>query len=414
MSLRLCVHPGARAMTERAASRATSGRRGAPRVPQLPSNDVSGDPMPTASNAGGPLLRWSRRLPAVKPGVVRQLAVLSLVSVCAIVLTGAAVRLTGSGLGCTDWPSCSKGHLTPPLHYHSVIEFGNRLVTIALVVVIGVTFLATIQRRPFRRDLVWLSAALVAGVFAEAVLGGLVVYSKLNPYLVLVHFLATMLMVVLAVLLVHRSSRTYGTGSGRLLVPPAILLLSRGLVILVGIVLTAGAATTGAAPDAGGAQGQLVARRIPVPLREMAELHSTLALFLIGAVLSLAVALHAIDVTERVRRAARVLVVVLVLQAVVGYTQYFTHLPAALVEIHELGATALVVGVVQFFLSLTHHASEPAERALTALAGAGFVDGGPVTLATGAAAGGAASALDSRSPGTSGVSGVTGASDASG
>lgn len=301
--------------------------------------------------------RSRRRLPTVAPSTVRRLSLVSLICVAAIVLTGAAVRVTGSGLGCTDWPSCTKTHLTPPLQFHSLIEFGNRMVTVLLVVIIGATFLAALFRRPLRRDLVWLSGGLVAGVLAEAVLGGLVVYTKLNPYLVVVHFLATVLLLADAVVLLHRSGRDY-SAKGRVLVPRAMLLLSRGLVLLVAVVISAGAFTTGAAPDAGGAVGQQVAKRIPVPLREMAELHSTLALFTIGAVLSLAVALHALEVPERVRKGARLLVVVLVLQAVVGYAQYFTHLPAALVEIHELGATVLVIGVVQYFLSLTHHAPE--------------------------------------------------------
>ncbi len=305
-------------------------------------------------------------MPAVAPSTVRHLSLASLVCVSAIVLTGAAVRVTGSGLGCSDWPNCMKGHLTPPLQFHSLVEFSNRMVTVVLVVVIGATFLAALLRRPLRRDLAWLSGGLVAGVLAEAVLGGIVVYTKLNPYLVIVHFLATMLLLADAAVLVHRASRDY-TVAGRLLVPRPVLLLSRGLVLLVAVVIAAGAATTGAAPDAGGAQGQIVAKRIPVPLREMAELHSTLALFLIGVVLSLAVLLHALDVPERVRKAGRLLVVVLVLQAVVGYTQYFTHLPALLVEVHELGATVLVIGVVQFFLALTHHAPERVPARLCAV-----------------------------------------------
>lgn len=331
-------------------------------------------PAPDASTApaGNRRFASTARLPTASPLLVRRLSIVTLASVCAIVLTGAAVRLTGSGLGCADWPSCTKGHLTPPFQYHSLIEFGNRLVTVVLVVLIGATFLAAVQRRPFRRDLVWLSGILVAGVVAEAVLGGLVVYSKLNPYLVLVHFLATLLMVVAAVVLLHRSSRDYPAGPGRLLVPPPILQLSRAMVVLAAVVIAAGAATTGAAPDAGGAKGQLVAPRIPVTLRQIAELHSTLALFLVGVVLSLAVALHAMDVPERVRRAARVLVVVLVLQAAVGYAQYFTHLPGALVELHELGATVLVVGAVHFFLALTHRAAEQsAGRSVAAMQGLG-------------------------------------------
>ncbi len=128
--------------------------------------------------------------------------------------------------------------------------------------------------------------------------------------------------------------------------------------MLLTLVLAAGTATTGAGPHAGSAQGQVAAKRLPVALRDMAELHSTLAVFLVGVTLALAVALHAMDVPERVRRAARILVVVLVAQAAIGYTQYFTHLPAGLVELHVLGATALVVGFTQFFLALTYHAPE--------------------------------------------------------
>ncbi|MGH8989847.1 MAG: COX15/CtaA family protein [Acidimicrobiales bacterium] len=314
----------------------------------------------------------AQRLPRVAPSAVRRASIGSLVFVAAIVLTGAAVRLTGSGLGCSDWPNCTTGHLTPPLQYHSLIEFGNRMVTIVLVVVIGATFLAILLRRPYRRDLAWLAGGLVVGVLAEAVLGGIVVYSKLNPYLVMVHFLATMVLLVLGVVLVHRTARDY-SAPGRLLVPRPALLLSRGLLVLLAIVFAAGAATTGAAPDGGSAQGQII-KRIPVSLRDLAELHSTLALLVVGVVLSLAVLLHALDVPERVRRAARMLVVVLVLQAVVGYTQYFTHLPAALVEVHELGATALCIGAVQYFLSLTHHAAEEVAvrlRAVPDLAGDG-------------------------------------------
>ncbi len=306
-----------------------------------------------------------RRLLAA-PTTVRRLCIATLVCVAAIVLTGAAVRLTGSGLGCSDWPTCSVGHLTPPLRYHSLIEFGNRMVTVVLVVIIGATFLATLLRRPFRRDLVWLAGGLVAGVLAEAVIGGLVVYSKLNPYLVLVHFLTTLLLLAVAVVLVHRVNRDYSV-PGRLLVPRPVLLLSRGLVVLVAVVFTAGAATTGTAPDGGSAQGQII-KRIPVPLHDMAEAHATIALFLVGVVVSLAVMLHALDVPERIRKAARVLVAVLVVQAVVGYAQYFTHLPAALVELHELGATVLTIGVVQYFLALTHHAPERAVARVRAAA----------------------------------------------
>jgi heme a synthase len=297
------------------------------------------------------------------PQLFRRLAVLSLVMVSLIVVTGAAVRLTGSGLGCPDWPSCTQQHLTPALSAHPLIEFANRMVTVLLTVAVGVTLIGARRRRPYRSDLWWLSLGLLAGVLAQAGLGGLVVYTKLNPYLVMVHFLASMALVVNAVVLLHRCTRQYGTGQGRTIVPRPLLLASRLLCVLVAIVIAAGTATTGAGPHAGNSQGQVVAKRIPIALRDMAELHSSLALLLVGLTLGTVMALHVAAVPERVRKAGRMLMGVLVAQAVVGYTQYFTHLPAALVEVHVVGATALVVGSTQFLLALTHHPTERLEFA---------------------------------------------------
>jgi len=275
-----------------------------------------------------------------------------------IVVTGAAVRLTGSGLGCSNWPECSAGHLTSALQFHGLVEFGNRLVTVVLTVAVAAAFLGSVFRSPRRRDLVWLSGGLVVGVLAQAVLGGIVVYTKLNPYVVMVHFFATMLLLVDAIVLVHRSTRDYSPGSAHLLVPRLLIRLYYGLLALLALVIAAGTATTGAGPHAGDASGQQVAKRLPVPLRDMAELHSSLALLLIGLAIGLVVALHLGEVPERVRRAARILMVVLVAQAAVGYTQYFTHLPALLVEVHVIGATALVIGAVHTFLACTYHAPE--------------------------------------------------------
>ena len=299
-----------------------------------------------------------RRLPSISPSLSHRLDVLALVLTALIVVTGAAVRLTGSGLGCSNWPECSAGHLTSALQFHGLVEFGNRLVTVVLTVAVAAAFLGSVLRSPRRRDLVWLSGGLVVGVLAQAVLGGIVVYTKLNPYVVMVHFLATMLLLVDAVVLVHRSTRDYTPGSAHLLVPRPLIRLYYGLLALLTLVIAAGTATTGAGPHAGDASGQQVAKRIPVALRDMAELHSSLALLLVGVTVGVIVAVHMGDIPERVRRAARILLVVMVAQAAVGYTQYFTHLPALLVEAHVLGATALVIGAVQTFLACTYHAPE--------------------------------------------------------
>src|SRR5208282_303365 len=107
-------------------------------------------------------------------------------------------------------------------------------------IVVILTFLASLRRRPFRRDLVWLASGLLAGVLLQAVLGGIVVYTKLNPYLVMVHFFATMLLVVDAVILVHRCGRDYGTGTGRLLVPQPMHRLTQFAVALLAVVVAAG------------------------------------------------------------------------------------------------------------------------------------------------------------------------------
>jgi cytochrome c oxidase assembly protein subunit 15 len=299
-----------------------------------------------------------RRLPSISPSLSYRLDVLALVLTALIVITGAAVRLTGSGLGCSNWPECSAGHLTSALQFHGLVEFGNRLVTVVLTIAVAAAFLGSVFRRPRRRDLVWLSGGLVVGVLAQAVLGGIVVYTKLNPYLVMVHFFATMLLLVDAVVLVHRSRRDYSPGSAHLLVPRAVIRLYYGLLGLLALVIAAGTATTGAGPHAGDASGQQVAKRIPVALRDMAELHSSLALLLVGVTIGVVVAVHVGDIPERVRRSARILLVVMVAQAAVGYTQYFTHLPALLVEVHMIGVTALVIGAVQTFLTCTYHAPE--------------------------------------------------------
>jgi cytochrome c oxidase assembly protein subunit 15 len=141
-------------------------------------------------------------------------------------------------------------------------------------------------------------------------------------------------------------------------VPRPLIRLFYGLLAILAVVIAAGTATTGAGPHAGDASGQQVAKRLPIALRDMAELHSSLALLLIGVTIGLVAALHMGEVPERVRRAARILMMVMVAQAAVGYTQYFTHLPALLVEVHIVGATALVIGAVQTFLTCTYHAPE--------------------------------------------------------
>jgi cytochrome c oxidase assembly protein subunit 15 len=303
----------------------------------------------------------SRRPIVVSATLSHRLNLVAMALVALIVITGGAVRLTGSGLGCADWPECSLGHLTPALQFHGLVEFGNRLVTVVLTIAVAASFLGSIFRRPRRTDLIYLSGGLVVGVLAQAILGGIVVYTKLNPYLVMVHFFATMMLLTDAVVLVHRSRRDYRPGSARLIIPRHLLKLHYAVLTLLALVIAAGTATTGAGPHAGDASGQQVAKRIPIALRDMAELHSSLVMLLVGLTIGLVVGLHLVDVPERVRKGGRMLLTVMVAQAAVGYTQYFTHLPALLVEVHLAGVTILVMGAVKCFLICTFHPPEPVE-----------------------------------------------------
>jgi cytochrome c oxidase assembly protein subunit 15 len=293
------------------------------------------------------------RVPSVSPTQFRRLAVVALAAFAAIIVTGGAVRLTGSGLGCPDWPSCYQHGLTAQVSFHPMVEFANRCITIAVGVLAVATLLAARFRSPRRRDLLWLSGGLFAGLVGQAVLGGLVVLFHLNPYLVMAHLLFSLVIVVDGVVLVERAGL-----DDALVGTPAVPLLGRELRWLVRLVLaalalvvTVGTAVTGAGPHAGDPNAGV--RRIPVAFRDIAELHSTLALFLVGMTLAMLFALRQARAPERVQARGRLLLEMMAVQGVLGYTQYFLHDNALVVGFHVAGATALVVTATFFQLSLS-------------------------------------------------------------
>jgi len=279
-----------------------------------------------------------------------------------IVLTGAAVRLTGSGLGCPDWPTCFRHRITGSWSIHPLIEYTNRVVTVALVGVTVATFTAAWLRDPRRRDLLVCSGLLIAGVVADAVLGAFVVYSKLNPWLVSVHLLLSLAMVVVGAVLYHRAKYVYGPGARADVRDPHFRMLARLLWIPFAIVLIAGTITTGAGPHAGSSQGQLTARRLPIALIDATWIHSAAAVLFIGLVSGMLVAIWRADVPDALRLGVRRLVVIALIQAAIGLTQYLTHLPAVLVELHVAGAVSLTIGVTQFHLRQSAHDREPGTR----------------------------------------------------
>ncbi len=271
------------------------------------------------------------------------------------VATGAAVRLSDSGLGCPDWPTCSRSRLTPPLALHPVIEFANRMVVALLVVSCAATAVAAFLRRPGRRDLRWLSVGLVLGVLAEAVIGGVVVYSKLNAYVVMTHFMVGISLLTVGVVLTLRAG--HGPGRGSVVVGRRALMITRFYLGMLAVAIAAGTATTGAGPHAGGAG----AKRVPIGLSAMTRIHAEIVLATAATLLVLLWELWRSDAPARVQESGRVLLGAMVVQGVIGYTQYFTHLPALLVGIHVLGATLVWSTAIWFHHGLSDHRPELAE-----------------------------------------------------
>jgi cytochrome c oxidase assembly protein subunit 15 len=302
-----------------------------------------------------------------------------------LMVTGGAVRLTGSGLGCPDWPSCYHHRLTAQLSFNPMVEFLNRLVTVLVTVVSGVAFVAALLRSPSRRDLLWLAGGLVGGVAGQIVLGGIVVLTKLNPYLVACHFLLTIAVLADAIVFYHRA----GLGDSAQeqqsvqLVGPELKWLGRILVGVLGIVTAIGTVVTGSGPHAGAPEtAGAPIRRIPIAFRDIAVLHSDAALFLIGITLASLFAFHVAKAPPKVERRIRWLFELMVLQGALGYTQYFLHDAAGVVEIHIAGATMLWVAGVGFLLSMHGHPERPALADSAATSGFALVGGPPEDAVT--------------------------------
>ena len=280
------------------------------------------------------------------PAAYRRITLVAVVSLAVIVVTGATVRLTGSGLGCTDWPNCSTGRLTPGKvsDAPAMIEFVNRLVTGVVSVAVIVAVLGSLVREPRRRDLTLLSWGLVLGVVAQIVLGGLVVLLDLSPRVVMGHFVLSMLIVWNAVVLHHRAGRPDGPTvpivSERTGAMLRMLFAAAGLVVLTGTVVTA------SGPHAGDEQ----AARLNLVVRDVARIHSVAVLILLTMVLLTLRWLWVDGAPAVVRDAAQVLLLVLVAQAVVGYTQYFTGVPALLVGVHIVGSLGVWIATIRLNL----------------------------------------------------------------
>jgi cytochrome c oxidase assembly protein subunit 15 len=283
---------------------------------------------------------------------VRRLALASVIANAGIAVTGAAVRLTSSGLGCPTWPRCTESTYTPTAASaaHGLIEFGNRLLTFVLTAVVVATLVAVVRQRPRRRPLVRLAALLVLGIPAQAVLGGITVLTGLNPWTVMGHFLLSMVLIGLAVVLHVRTGE--GDAPPRPLVVEPLRKLSYAVLATVVVTLAIGTVVTGSGPHSGDAK----ATRTGFDPASVSQLHADVVMLLIGLSTALWVALVAVRAPSR---AALVLVAVEAGQALIGWTQYFTHLPVVLVGAHVAGACAVLVAGVRVVLSLRERGPDP-------------------------------------------------------
>lgn len=266
-----------------------------------------------------------------------------------IVVTGGAVRLTGSGLGCPTWPKCTEDSLTATseMGIHGVIEFTNRMLTYVLCAAVGWAIIAARSAKPWRRSLTRLAWAQFWVVMGNAVLGGIVVLVGLNPYTVAAHFLLSTALLTIAMVTWQRIRE--GDAAPRPLVGKAVSQLTWLLTVVAGLLITVGTVVTGAGRHAGDSSD---VPRIPIDWEMITQLHADLAWAVVALTVALWFVLKAVDAPIGPLHRARDLFLVLLGQGVIGYVQYFTGTPEILVGLHMFGSCMVWIAVVRMLLSL--------------------------------------------------------------
>lgn len=308
------------------------------RVPKLP--EIARNPLAFIA------ARWTP-----DPVTVRRATFAALLMSVVIVVTGGAVRLTASGLGCPTWPTCSGDSLlgTREMGIHHAIEISNRMITYVLCAAVGWAIIAIRALQPRRTGLYRLAWAQFWVVVANAVWGGLAVLTKLNPYVVSLHFLLSAALITVAVLTWQRVPE--GDAAPRPLAGKPVRQLGQVLAAAAGALIVVGTLVTGAGPHPGDSSRTYTMHRIDVDWRMIAQLHADLAWVVVGLSVALWFVLRAVDAPPAPQRRAGELFLVLMGQGVIGYVQYFTHLPAALVDLHMLGACLVWIATLRVLLS---------------------------------------------------------------
>ena len=292
-----------------------------------------------AARSGGPLPTLLRIVRG--PYALRGWAIVSLVMNIVIVVTGGLVRLTGSGLGCPTWPRCTEDSYVshPELGIHGAIEFGNRLFTLVLVIAAALTFISAMlyreNGRP-RSDLRWLAAGLALGIPLQGVIGGITVLTQLNPYVVSLHLLLSMVLIALAVWLVRKTwhiAPAHASG-------PSVA-ATRVTFVLMWLAIWLGTMVTGSGPHAGDAD----APRNGLDAMLLTRLHTSVVYATVAASVVCFLLLRS--------RAVLLLLLVEIVQAGIGVAQYQLGLPIWLVALHLLGASLAIAATTNLMLSVS-------------------------------------------------------------
>jgi cytochrome c oxidase assembly protein subunit 15 len=289
-----------------------------------------------------PVTGFWRLVPEPSLDVVRRWGWTSVVVNIGIVVTGGLVRLTGSGLGCPTWPSCTDESYVPhsEMGFHAAIEFGNRMLGFVVAAVAICTWLVVMRYRPRRTDLRRLATAAALGVPLQAVIGGVSVLTGLNPWIVSAHFLVSPIIITLAVAMMRRSRTSPYPHT-----PPVVRALATACVVAVWLTVALGTLVTGAGPHSGDPD----TGRNGFDETIISQLHADVVFALLGVSIALVIATRVTATSRTLRKLAAWLLAAELLQGAVGFTQYFTGLPWVLVLIHMFFAALLIALVTAVY-----------------------------------------------------------------
>lgn len=324
--------------------------------PWVSARTIDGVKLP--SDNSHPLARFLRSFWAPTARSMRGWAMASVVVNAGIAVTGAGVRVTGSGLGCPTWPKCTPDSFVPVAHpevsmINMAVEFGNRLLTFLVLAVGAACVIAALRLAPRRRSLLTLAWLQPVGILLQALWGGVVVRTLLNPFTVGMHFILSIGLMSVCWLLYVRSGE--GDGPVRRVVHRDIRRLGHVLVAAAFTLVVVGVMVSGTGPHS----GDELASRFDLDIEAMARLHADVAYLVVGLTFALLFALHVSAAPRAAKRAAAALLAVEFAQGVIGYTQWFLAVPAALVLLHVLGASLVWIFALRAATSLRTRDAAP-------------------------------------------------------